>query len=58
MSHLARLLYPLVATALAGTGAVAALALGYAALQPILLGAGMGALVAFPVTWRVAKALE
>lgn len=58
MSHLMRLLYPLIATALAGTGVVAVLALGYAALQPILLGAGTGALVAFPVSWRIAKAPE
>jgi hypothetical protein len=58
MARLTMILYPLVATALAGTGVIAALGMGYMALQPILLGAGVGAVVALPVSWRVAKALE
>lgn len=58
MARLTMILYPLVATALAGIGVIAALGMGYMALQPILLGAGAGAVVALPVSWRVAKALE
>ncbi|MFC3086545.1 hypothetical protein [Tabrizicola soli] len=49
------LLYAPIATAVAGTGVIAVLALGHVSLTPILLAAAGGALLAVPVTWRVAR---
>lgn len=49
------LLYAPIATAMAGTGVIAVLALGHVNLTPILLAAAGGAVLAIPVTWRVAR---
>ncbi|WP_374646671.1 CTP synthetase [Tabrizicola sp.] len=49
------LLYAPIATAVAGTGVIAVLALGHVSLTPILLAAAVGAVLAIPVTWRVAR---
>lgn len=48
-------LYAPIATAVAGTGVIAVLALGHVSLTPILLAAAGGAVLAIPVTWRVAR---
>lgn len=57
MLRLAGILYSLIATTLAGSFVIAALTVGADTLQPILLAAGAGALLALPVSWGVAKAL-
>lgn len=49
------LLYAPIATAVAGTGVIAVLVLGHVSLTPILLAAAAGAVLAVPVTWRVAR---
>lgn len=55
MFRLASVLFSIVAPTLAGIGVVAALASGNDTLQPILIGAAAGAVLALPVTWVVAK---
>jgi hypothetical protein len=57
MLRLASILYSLIGTTLAGTLVIAALTMGYDTLQPILIAAGVGGVVAFPVTWLVAKGI-
>ena len=57
MLRLVGILYSLIATTLAGTGVIAVLTAGYGTPVPILFGAGLGALLALPVTWYVARAL-
>jgi len=57
MLRLAFTLYSLIATTLAGTGVVAALASGQDTLWPILIAAAAGAIIAVPVAILVARAL-
>ena len=57
MFRLASLLYSLIGTSLAGTGVIAVLVAGYGTLIPILIAAAIGAVVALPVSWQVARAL-
>ena len=57
MLRLASVLFSMVATALAGTGVVVALVAGYVTLVPILIGAGVGVVLAFPATFYVTKAI-
>jgi hypothetical protein len=57
MSRLVRLLYPIIALTLAGTGVVGVLVAGYADLRPILLSAGVGSLVALPISILLARGL-
>ncbi|MEQ9039302.1 MAG: CTP synthetase [Silicimonas sp.] len=47
-----------VGTTLAGSAMVAALTLGYDTLQPLLVAALIGFIVAFPVSWFVAKEIS
>jgi len=54
MLRLASILYSLIATTLAGTGVIAVLTMGYTTLTPILVAAGIGALLALPVSYVVA----
>lgn len=54
MLRLASILYSLIATTLAGTGVVAVLTMGYTTLTPILAAAGIGAVLALPVSYVVA----
>lgn len=49
------ILYTLTATAMAGTGVIAVLTLGYVSLVPILVSAAAGAVLAAPVAWLVAR---
>lgn len=55
MSRLFMILYSMIGTALAGSGVVAALTLGMVTLKPILVAAGLGAALAVPVAWMVAR---
>lgn len=55
MFRLASVLFSIIAPTLAGIGVVVALASGNDTLQPILTGAAIGAVLAVPVTWGVAK---
>ncbi len=57
MLRLAGMLYSLIATTLAGSAVIAVLTMGYDTLLPILVAAGIGAVVALPVSWGVAKAI-
>ena len=57
MLRLASILYSLIATTLAGTAVIIALTMGYDTLIPIILAAATGALVAFPVSYLVAREL-
>jgi len=57
MFRLASMLYSIIGTTLAGSLMVAALTAGYDTLIPILVAASVGAVVALPVTWLVARAI-
>jgi hypothetical protein len=57
MVRLALILYSLIATSLAGSFVVAVLAAGLDTLQPILIAAGTGAVLAVPVSVAVARAI-
>jgi hypothetical protein len=49
------ILYSMIGTALAGSAVVAALTMGHDTLQPILVAAAAGAILALPVSWYVAR---
>lgn len=55
MFRLATVLYSLIGTTLAGSFVVAALTMGMDTMEPIVVAAGVGALLAVPVSWFVAK---
>ncbi|MFP7672618.1 hypothetical protein ACG74X_04580 [Marivita sp. S0852] len=55
MLRLASILYSLIGTSLAGIGVIAVLTAGYGTLVPILVAAGIGAVLALPVSWYVAR---
>jgi len=56
--RLMMVLYSMIATAMAGSGVIAVLSMGYGTLWPILIAAACGAALAAPVTWAVAKQIE
>ncbi|WP_212525106.1 CTP synthetase [Actibacterium sp. MT2.3-13A] len=56
MLRLAMLLYSLISATLAGSAIVAVRVAGFDTLAPILA-AALGAVLAVPVTWGVARAL-
>jgi predicted PurR-regulated permease PerM len=58
MSRLMMTLFSMVATTLMGVGVVIALTTGYGTLNPILIAAAVGFVLAFPISWFVAKQLE
>lgn len=58
MLRLASILYSIVATTLAGIGVIAVLAAGFGTLTPILIAAGIGAVVALPISWGVARQIS
>lgn len=58
MLPLVLILHIFIGSTLAGSFVVAALAGGYDTLVPILIAAGAGFLVAFPVSWLVARRLK
>lgn len=57
MFRLTSLLYSIIGTTLAGIGVVIAVSLNMYDLQSILVAAVVGAVMAVPVSWGVAKAL-
>ena len=58
MLRLAMILYSLIGTTLAGSAVIAALTMGYGTLQPILIAAAIGFVLAIPASWAIARALE
>lgn len=56
--RLMMILYAMIATAMAGSGVIAVLATGYDTLWPILIAAAIGAALAVPATWAVARQIE
>jgi len=58
MLRLASILFSMVATSLMGVGVIAALSMGYDTLNPILVAAAVGFVLAIPVTWAVANRLR
>lgn len=52
------ILHILIGTALSGSAVVVALTLGLDTLWPLLIAAGLGFVVAFPVSWLVARELH
>lgn len=58
MFRLMSLLYAIVGTTLAGIGVVAAVSLNLYDVQSIVVAAALGALLALPVSWLVAKKLQ
>lgn len=55
MLRLASILYSLIGTSLAGTLVIAALTLGFGTLQPIVVAAAIGFVLALPATWIITK---
>ncbi len=57
MTHfvLTLILHIFIGSTLAGSGVIAALSMGYTGLMPILVSAGLGFLLAFPVSWFIAR---
>lgn len=55
MTRLMMIIFSMASTTLMGVGIVAALTMGYDTLQPILIAAAAGLVVAFPASWFVAK---
>ena len=58
MLRLIGLFYSLIASTLAGLCVVVALVAGYTTLIPLLIAALLGAILALPVTYLVAKGLN
>ncbi|MGR3323704.1 MAG: hypothetical protein ACU0DK_17440 [Pseudooceanicola sp.] len=55
MLRLASILYSLIGTSLAGSAVIAVLTMGYVSLDAIVAAAATGFVLAFPVTWLVAR---
>lgn len=55
MTRLAMILFSMIGTALAGAGVIAVLTMGYVTLPAILGAAAVGAVLALPVSWMVAR---
>ncbi len=56
--RLMMVLYSVIGTAMAGSGVIAVLTMGYATLVPILAAAAAGAVLALPVSWAVAREIS
>lgn len=57
MFRLASMIYAIIATAMAGAGVIAVLSAGYVSIGPILAAAGVGAVLAIPVSILVARGI-
>lgn len=55
MMRLASILYSLISTTLAGSFIVVSLVAGYTTLNPILIAAALGFVLALPVSWLIAR---
>ncbi|WP_111733549.1 CTP synthetase [Roseovarius amoyensis] len=51
------ILHLFIGTTLAGSSMIAALTMGYDTMTHILIAAGIGFVIAFPVSWLVSKRL-
>jgi hypothetical protein len=58
MLRLTMLMYSILGATLAGIGVVAALSMGYYDVMPIVVAAAVGAVVALPASWLVARQLQ
>ena len=56
--RLSMILFSMISTTLMGVFIVAALTMGHDTLQPILIAAGIGFVLAIPVSWFVARQIE
>ena len=56
--RLMMVLYSMIATAMAGTGVIAVLTMGQVTLYPIIGAAAVGAVLALPVSWFVARQIS
>ena len=57
MTRLMMTLFSMISTTLMGVGIVIALTIGQDTLQPILIAAAIGFVLAVPVSWLIAKQL-
>ncbi|KPL69104.1 hypothetical protein SZ64_13915 [Erythrobacter sp. SG61-1L] len=57
MFRLAMILHLVIGSTLMGVGVIAVLVMGMTQPRPIILAAVVGFLIAFPVSWMVAKAI-
>jgi hypothetical protein len=57
MFRLATMLYSLIATSISGAAVIAVLAAGYVSWMPILGAAVLGAVLALPASYLVARAI-
>ncbi len=55
MLQLFLIIHIFIGSTLAGAGVIVALTLGMGTLVPLLIFAGIGFMIAFPVSWIVAK---
>ena len=58
MLRLASLMYSILGTTLAGIGVIIAVTLGRYDVSAIVTGAALGAIIAVPVSWAVARKLQ
>ncbi|MBN8292779.1 hypothetical protein JI664_12465 [Rhodobacter sp. NTK016B] len=58
MARLMMILYAVIGTTLAGIGVVVAVSLNMYEFQAIIVSAVIGAVIALPATWLVARKLE
>ena len=58
MTRLMMILFSMISTTLMGVGVVIALTTGNDTLNPILIAAAIGFVLAIPVSWWVAQQLE
>jgi predicted PurR-regulated permease PerM len=58
MSRLMMILFSMIATTLMGIGIIVALVTGHDTLQPIVVAAAIGFVLALPVAWYVARQIE
>jgi hypothetical protein len=56
--RLTMVLYSMIGTAMAGSGVIAVLTMGYDTLWPILGAAAAGAVLALPISWLVAREIS
>ena len=57
MVRLFGVLFSMIGTAIAGSAVVVALVSGHVDVRSIVLAAGLGAVLALPVSWMIAKKL-
>ena len=57
MTHLWMIIFSIVSATLIGTGVIVMLTTGYDTLTPVLTGAAIGLVLAFPVSWFVMRRL-